>query len=330
MFSKYFKKQKPMRVVLMALAPIILYGIYVFGWKVLGLLLVNIIVACLVEYICEKKMYKRTQITEAAILTATIYTLTLSPLVPLWQSAIGAAFAIFFGKEVFGGYARNPFNPALVGRAFMFINFPVGMTNFTQAANASNFIDGLGGFTTWMTPALDAVTGPTPLNAIKNSGATYDFLNLFIGNHSGAIGEISILLILLGAAYLIYKKVASWQIMLGSVIGFVATSYLFIILGVDGTVVAPLEGMLVGGFAFGTVFMATDPISGPNQKQAKWIYGILIGLIVVIIRSLSLFQGGMMFALLMASIFSPIIDYLFKGYNRKKREKAKLAKAKEA
>lgn len=330
MFSKYFKKQKPMRTVLIALAPIILLGIYTFGWKTLALLAVNIIVACGVEYICEKKMYKRTQITEAAIVTATLYTLTLSPLVPLWQSAIGAAFAIFFGKEVFGGYARNPFNPALVGRAFMYINFPNGMTIYTQATNADSFINGLGGFTKWMTPIMDATSGPTPMNALKNTGESIDTLSMFLGNHAGSIGEISILLILLGGAYMIYKKVASWEIMVASLIGFVGSSYLFLILGIEGNIMHPLEGMLVGGFMFGTVFMSTDPISSPNQKQAKWIYGILIGVLVVTIRSFSLFQGGMMFAILIASVFSPIIDYVFKGINKKKREKAKLAKAKEA
>lgn len=330
MFSKHFKKQKPMRPVLLAMTPLLLYGIYSFGWKVLALLVINIIVACLVEYICEKKMYNRNQVTESAIVTAFIFTLTLSPLVPLWESAVGIAFAIFFGKEVFGGYARNPFNPALVGRAFMFINFPSAMTIFTQTSHSEGFLNGIGALNKWLTPVVDATSGPTPLNAIKNTGAVIDNMTLFLGNHAGSIGEVSILLILIGAAYLAIKKVASWEIMISSILGFLATSYLFILIGVDGKLIEPIQGLLVGGFMFASIFMATDPISAPNQVQAKWIYGFMFGFITVLIRSLSLFVGGTMFALLMASIFAPIIDYLFKGYNKKKREKAKLQQAKGA
>lgn len=326
MFSKFFKKQQMMRTVLIATAPIILYGIYVFGWRTLALLAFNIIVACSVEYISEKFIYKKAQVTEAAFVTATLFTLTLPPALPFWMSGVGVAFAIFFGKEVFGGFGKNVFNPALVGRAFIYINFPTPMLTFSQAANSERFISGLGGFTKWITPALDHVSNPTPLLELKNVGST-NVLGLLLGNIGGAIGEVSAILIIVGAAYLIYKKVASWEIMVSSLIGFVGVSYLLIILGAGTSVLPPLQGMLAGGFLFGTVFMSTDPISAPKQPQAKWIYGFMIGAIVVAIRAFSLFPGGMMFAILIAGVFSPIIDYVYKDINKKKKEAEKKAKA---
>lgn len=319
MFSKFFKKQQMMRTVLIAVAPIILYSIYAFGWRTLALLVFNIAIACSVEYISEKFMYNKAQVTEAAFVTATLFTMTLPPALPFWMSGVGVAFGIFFGKEVFGGFGKNVFNPALVGRAFIYINFPTPMLTFSEAANSERFINGLGGFTKWVTPVIDNVSNPTPMVALKTTGQTVDTLNLFLGNIGGAIGEVSALLIILGALYLIYKKVASWEIMLSSLIGFVATSYILILLGAGDLVLQPLQGILVGGFLFGTAFMSTDPISAPKQNQAKWIYGIMIGSIVVIIRAFSLFPGGMMFAILIAGVFSPIIDYVFKGINQKKK-----------
>ncbi|MBK1637387.1 hypothetical protein CKO19_16940, partial [Rhodovulum adriaticum] len=185
------------------------------------------------------------------------------------------------------------------------------MLTFSEAANSERFINGLGGFTKWVTPVIDNVTNPTPMVAIK-AGESVDIVRLILGNIGGAIGEISAVLVILGAAYLLYKKVASWEIMLSSLIGFVVTSYALILLGAGDLVLQPLQGMLVGGFLFGTAFMSTDPISAPKQTQAKWIYGIMIGVIVVIIRAFSLFPGGMMFAILIAGVFSPIIDYVYK------------------
>ncbi|MFM1572339.1 RnfABCDGE type electron transport complex subunit D [Helcococcus ovis] len=319
MFSKFFKKQNMMRTVLIAVSPIIIYGIYVFGWRTLALLVFNIIVACTVEYLSEKYMYKKAQITEAAIVTAILFTLTLSPGLPFWMSGVGVAFGIFFGKEVFGGFGKNVFNPAIVGRAFIYINFSTPMLTFNQAANSERLISGLGGFAKWITPVLDHTASPTPLLDLKINGSTVSVLNLFLGNIAGSIGEISTLLIILGGAYMIYKKVASWEIMVSSLIGFVVTSYALILIGVQGDILPPLQGLLVGGFIFGTVFMSTDPISAPKQVQAKWIYGIMIGFTVVIIRGFSLFPGGTMFAILIAEVFAPVIDYIFKEVNRKKR-----------
>lgn len=318
LYSKYFQKQKMMRTVLIACAPIILFGIYTFGLRTLALLIFNIVVASLVEYISEKSLYKKAKVTEAAIVTATLFTLTLPPALPFWISGIGVAFAIFFGKELFGGFGKNVFNPAIVGRVFLYINFPKHMTIFSEAINSKSLFNGLGGFIRWSTPTLDSITSPTPMSALKLNGKATDTINLIFGNISGAIGEISAVLIIIGAIYMIYKKIASWEIMIATVLGFVGSSYLFILLGAS-SVISPLEGIIVGGFLFGTVFMATDPISAPKTVEAKWIYGIIIGLVVVTIRSFTAFSGGMMFAILISSVFSPIIDYVFKERNKKKR-----------
>lgn len=325
MYSKLFKKQKMMRTVLIASAPLVVYGIYAFGWRVLALLLCNMIVASLVEYISEKKLYNKPQISEAALVTATLFTLTLPPSIPFWMSFVGIAFAIFFGKEVFGGFGKNVFNPAIVGRAFLLINFPAYMTNFNLAANSEKFFNGLAGFKYWLTPSLDSVGSATPIIGLKFTGQVPSRLNLFLGNIGGSIGEVSTLLILLGAAYMIYKKVASWELMVSTLIGFFVSSYILIALGFGQDVLQPLDGLLVGGFMFGTVFMVTDPISAPKQIQAKWFYGILIGTLVVVIRSFTSFVGGMMFAILIAEVLTPIVDYLFQQRNKKKRLAAKGA-----
>lgn len=325
MYSKLFKKQKMMRNVLIASAPLVVYGIYAFGWRVLALLLCNMIVASLVEYISEKKLYNKPQISEAALVTATLFTLTLPPSLPFWMSSVGIAFAIFFGKEVFGGFGKNVFNPAIVGRAFLLINFPAYMTNFNVAANSEKFFNGLAGFKYWLTPSLDSVGSSTPIIGLKFTGQVPSQLNLFLGNIGGSIGEVSTLLILLGAVYMIYKKVASWELMVSTLIGFFVSSYILIALGFGQDVLQPLDGLLVGGFMFGTVFMVTDPISAPKQIQAKWFYGILIGTLVVVIRSFTSFVGGMMFAILIAEVLTPIVDYLFQQRNKKKRLAAKGA-----
>lgn len=326
MYSKFFKKQKMMRTVLISLIPIIVYAVYAFGWRILALLAFNVIVASVVEYISEKTLYKKSQVTEAAFVTATLFTLTLPPQLPFWMSGVGVAVGIFFGKEVFGGFGRNVFNPALVGRAFIYINFPTPMLSFSEAANNGQLINGLGGLTKWATPLLDQTSGATPMNILSNGGSM-NLLDLFLGTHSGAIGEISKLLILLGAAYMIYKKVASWEIMSAVLGGFVVTSLALNLLGAQ-SVLQPHLGLLSGGLIFGAAYMATDPISAPKQKQAKWIYGVLIGAITVIIRSFSLFPGGMMFAILIASVFSPLFDYIYIEINKKKRLAKKAAQAK--
>ena len=316
LYGKYFTKQKMMRTVLRPLCIIALFAIYNFGWRVLALLLLNLIIAVAVEYVCEVKIFNRKKISEAVIITSMLYTMTLPVSLPFWISAVGIAFGVFFGKMVFGGFGKNVFNPALVGRAFIYINFANPLTIFWNEA-----AKGLpGGFGNFIMPHIDAVTTATPMLLFRNEGGLTEMVNLLIGNVPGVIGETSKILILLSAAYLIYKKVASWQIMAGTVIGFTALSSIFYFMGVE-SVPNPVYGMLIGGFLFGTVFMATDPISAAKTIPGKGLYGIIIGVVTVIIRGFALFSGGMMFAIIMGNLFAPIIDYAVRKRTAQKKAK---------
>lgn len=317
LYNKYFMKQKMMRTLLKTLVIILIFSIYFQGLRVLALTFVNVLAACIVEFIFEKKINKKTKISEAAIVTAILYTFTLPVSLPLWISIVGIMVGIFFGKMVFGGFGRNIFNPALVGRAFIYINFPQQLTIFwNETAKLGDFP---GGFTKWIYPILDQNTAATPMIDYKASGVLPKLQDLLIGDISGVIGETSKILIIILAIYLVYKKVASWEIMVGSAIGFTALSYILIALGFE-EVMNPLYGMLVGGFLLGTCFMATDPISAAKTPTGKWLYGIIVGIVTVIIRSFALFAGGMMFAILIGNTFAPIIDYTVKYFKSRKKE----------
>ncbi len=320
--EKYFLKQKMMRTVLIALLPVLIVSIYFQGLRVLFLTIVNIVFAILTEYIFEKKINKKDKISEAVLVTAVLYTMTLPVSLPVWMSVIGIIFGVFFGKMVFGGFGKNIFNPAIVGRAFIYINFPEPLTiHWNNFAKLGDFP---GGFGTWMFEQIDSVSTATPMLLFRNEGGSMSYTELLFGNVSGVIGETSKILIILCAAYLIYKKVASWQIMAGSVVGFTAITLLFNFMGVK-SVPNPIEGMLLGGFVFGTVFMATDPISAAKTPIGKWIYGLLIGIVTVIIRGFALFSGGVMFAILIGNTFAPIIDYAVRAQKQKAKQKKEVA-----
>ncbi len=311
-FKKYFKYQKVMRTVLLCCIPIVLMATYLYGLRVLLLLAVVSLAGGTAEYYWEKKHGNKA--SEAIFVTCTLYTLTLPASIPLWIAVLGIVFGVFFGKMVFGGFGKNIFNPALVGRAFIYVNFPEPLT-ITWNEISSGL---LGGFGSYITNKIDVISEATPMILFKNYHETVNFQDLFFGLVPGSIGETSKILILLAAIYLIYKKAASWRIMTGSLLGFTAASsilYYFTDLNVSN----PLYGMMLGGFLFGTVFMATDPISAAKTDPGKWIYGIIIGLVTVLIRALSLFNGGMMFAILIGNTFAPIIDYFVRESKAKKK-----------
>lgn len=324
--SKYLTKQKMMRTVLWSLLPIYLFSIYLFGWRVVLLLAVSLISAFAGEFFIMRMINgDKAKVSEAAFVTATLLTLTLPPTIPIWIVVVGTLFGIIFGKAIFGGFGRNVFNPALVGRAFIFVSFPVEMTNVWQVP----FSGFPGGFAKW-TGGTDMITSVTPLIDMKVQGVSTPPLNMFLGNIPGSIGETSTLLILLAAVYLIYTKTASWKIMLATAASGVGFTMLFQALG--GNNHDPIFALLSGGFLFGTVFMATDPISAPGKDSAKIIYGILIGFLTAVIRSYSLFTEGMTFAILIGNSFAPLIDRTVKNYLGKRKAKAEAspAKAKEA
>ncbi len=314
-FSKNFMKQKMMRTVIKSLIPLIIVAIYFFGWRSLVLLGVVTAFGLGTEWIFAKK-YNR-KISEAVFVSCILYTLTLPPSTPFWIAVVGIIFGILFGKEVFGGFGKNVYNPALAARAFVYVCFPASLT-MSWAKPALGIP---GGFGAYVTQTIDAVSQATPMLAFRETGGIAGIADLLFGNVAGSLGETSSILIILAGIYLIYKKVASWEIMSGVLLGFIGLSGGLILLG-NEQIPNLMFGVFAGGLLFGTVFMATDPISAPKTKEGKWIYGVLIGIVTVIIRGYALFAGGIMFAILIGNTFAPIIDEGVKYYKKYKKEKA--------
>ncbi|HEY8362100.1 MAG TPA: RnfABCDGE type electron transport complex subunit D [Tissierellaceae bacterium] len=320
-YQKHFIKQKMMRTVIISLIPIVIASIYFFGWRSLLLLIVVTIAGLATEWVFEKR-YNR-KVSEAVFVSCILYTMTLPPATPFWIAIIGIVFGIFFAKEVFGGFGRNVFNPALVARAFVYVCFPTPLT-IQWSKPAVGFP---GGFATYLTESIDAISQATPMLIFRETGQLTPIKNLILGNIAGSLGETSAILIILAGIYLIYKKVASWQVMAAVLIGFTGFSSILYVLGVS-QIPNPIFGLLAGGLLFGTIFMATDPVTSPKTNEAKWIYGILIGILTVIIRGYALFAGGMMFAILIANTFVPIMDETvnaLKKYRKEKKKKEEVA-----
>jgi len=285
------------------------------------LLIVVTIAGLATEWVFEKR-YNR-KVSEAVFVSCILYTMTLPPATPFWIAIIGIVFGIFFAKEVFGGFGRNVFNPALVARAFVYVCFPTPLT-IQWSKPAVGFP---GGFATYLTESIDAISQATPMLIFRETGQLTPIKNLILGNIAGSLGETSAILIILAGIYLIYKKVASWQVMAAVLIGFTGFSSILYVLGVS-QIPNPIFGLLAGGLLFGTIFMATDPVTSPKTNEAKWIYGILIGILTVIIRGYALFAGGMMFAILIANTFVPIMDETvnaLKKYRKEKKKKEEVA-----
>lgn len=311
-YSSHFMKQPMMRKVIYSLVPLVLASIYFFGWRSLILLMVNIASGVFAEWLFKRKSKK--PLTEAVFVSAMLYTLTLPARTPFWIGAVGIFFGIVFGREVFGGFGRNVFNPALVGRAFVYVSFPTQLTvQWTQAATG-----GIGALNQFIGSPIDTLTSATPMIAYRNLGELPNMMDLLLGTVSGSLGETSHILIMLAAIYLLVTKTAAWELMASTLVGFLAASTVFNLLGVT-QVLPAVYGLLSGGVLFGMVFMTTDPISAPKTTEAKWIYGLLIGVVTVVIRSFALFSGGVMFAILIGNTFSPILDEMVKALKKPKK-----------
>lgn len=316
--KNYFLKQKMMTRVLISLLPVLLASVYFFGLRTLVLLSVVTITGIVSEYgIMRLINGEKAKVSEALFVTCLLFTLTLPPSVPFWIAAVGIAFGVVFGKCVFGGFGRNIFNPALVGRCLIYVSFPAYMT-ITWAQPYSGFP---GGFINWSS-GVDAMTSATPMISLNKEGIITDHLHLFLGNISGSLGETSALIILVAAVYLIVTKTASWKIIVSCMASFVIFSSILYLTGVIAA--DPLFSILSGGFLFAAVFMATDPVSAPKQETSKYIYGALIGVVAMVIRAFSIFTEGVMFAILIVNTFVPLIDRNIKILNdrRKSRKKA--------
>ncbi|MDD2375091.1 MAG: RnfABCDGE type electron transport complex subunit D [Eubacteriales bacterium] len=313
-----FLKQKMMTRVLFSLLPILLLSIYFFGLRTLVLLSVVTITGILSEYgIMRLIDGDKAKVSEALLVTCLLFTLTLPPSVPYWVAAVGIAFGVVFGKCAFGGFGKNIFNPALVGRCLIYVSFPAHMT----VAWAEPYSGFPGGLIRW-SAGVDAMTSATPMIMFNKEGIMTDYLNLFFGNIAGSLGETSALLIIAAAVYLIMTKTASWKIIVSCAASFASLGSILYLTGVIET--DPLFSILSGGFLFAAVFMATDPISAPKQETSKYIYGALIGVVAIIIRSFSLFTEGIMFAILIVNAFVPLIDRNIKIIKDRKKAGKKV------
>ena len=287
--------------VVYALIPLVIASIYFFGWRSLILIVVVSVFGIGAEALFTIKQGK--PITSAIFVTCLIFSLSLPPTIPFWMAVIGILAGVIFGKMVFGGFGQNVFNPAMVGRCFIYITFPTAMTNIW----VEPFSGGVGGYASW-TQSIDAITRATPLAEIK-SGVTPLLSDLFFGSIAGSMGETSALLIILCGIFIIYKKAASWRLALSCLVGGILVLSILKGAGVP-YVTSLLYSLLSGSFLFGCVFVVTEPISGPKTHWGQWIYGFLTGGLTMVFREFSNFMEGVMFAVILMNAFAPIIDYV--------------------
>ncbi len=285
--------------------------------KVLPIIIVSYAAGGLWEVIFA--VTRKHEINEGFLVTGILYALTLPPSIPLWQVAIGISFGVIFGKEIFGGTGYNVFNPALVARAFVFFAYPAQIS----------------GSTVWV--AVDGFTRATPLAVVADAGrggssilaleqAGYTFNNMLWGFIPGSIGETSKIACVLGLVFLLITRVASWQVIVSCVLGALTMSGVFYLLRGPQTLtffaLPPSWHLIMGGFAFGAIFMATDPVSCSATNVGRWIYGFLIGVLTVLIRVVNpAYPEGTMLAILFMNGFAPLIDHFVVEANIKKRMK---------
>jgi len=250
------------------------------------------------------------EVNEGFFVTSILFALICPPDVPLWQVALGISFGVVIGKEVFGGTGKNFLNPALTARAFLYFAYPAQMS----------------GDSVWI--AVDGFTGATPLSVVASEGMAVleqqmSWMDAFMGAMPGSIGETSTLAIFMGGALLLLTRIASWRIIAGVMIGMMALSFLFNTIGSSSNLSFAMPWywhLVTGGFAFGMIFMATDPVSAAMTDTGKWAYGILIGLMTVLIRVANpAFPEGIMLAILFANLFAPLMDHFVVQANIKRR-----------
>jgi Na+-transporting NADH:ubiquinone oxidoreductase subunit B len=330
--------KRTMIIVVLALVPTLLFGMYNIGYqhfnaigelsntpfmqifiygllKVLPSIVVSYLVGLGIEFAFAQ--IKGHEINEGYLVSGMLIPLILPISTPLWMTALAVAFSVILAKEAFGGTGMNIWNPALVARAFLFFAYPSYMSGdsvWVPVGNGATVADGF--------------SGATPLGLALNGVFDYDIWNAFWGFIPGSIGETSKFAILLGAAVLIITGIGSWKIMLSTIIGGLFTGLLFNIFSANSYMDVPFwHHMFLGGFLFGAVFMATDPVSASQTKLGKWIYGFLIGVIAIIIRVLNpAYPEGMMLAILLMNTFAPLIDYYVVQGNIRRRLKRMAVK----
>ena len=294
--------------------------------KVLPLMLVVYATGGTIEAIFA--VIRKHEINEGFLVSGFLITLILPPTMPLWQAAVSTAFGVVIGKEVFGGTGMNILNPALTARAFAFFAYAKQMSGdkVWVAPNELLVLNGVGAEGHNVTLMHDAVTAATPLGNAAVGSEIPAVMDLFIGTIPGSIGETSVLCCLIGAAVLLISRVGSWRTMLGTLIGAVLVTALFSVLPDAAKDHYPIlkvgivEHIFMGGFAFGLVFMCTDPVSSACTNTGKWIFGILTGIVAMTIRCLNpAYPEGMMLAILFMNVFAPLIDHYVVQANVKRR-----------
>ena len=337
--------KRVMIMVVLALVPAMLFGIWNTGYqhklafgltdwtfwnvvlyglvKVLPLYIVSYLVGLAIEFVSAQ--IKGHEVNEGYLVSGMLIPLIVPVDVPLWMLAIAVAFAVLIGKEVFGGTGMNIWNPALLTRAFLFFSYPSrmsgdtvwtgGVTRFMAEGQAFQAGNGL----------VDGFSGATPLADASLANLEPKLLDMVLGTIPGSVGETSVIAILLGAALLLWTGVASWKIMVSSVIGGLAIGYLGFAVG--ATDLPGYYQLVMGGFLFGTVFMATDPVTSAQTECGKWIYGFLVGALAVTVRIWNPgYPEGMMLAILLMNTFAPLIDhYVIEGSIKRRAKKVKIA-----
>ncbi|MDR1357069.1 MAG: NADH:ubiquinone reductase (Na(+)-transporting) subunit B [Tannerellaceae bacterium] len=347
--------KRTMTAVIIALVPALLFGMYNTGYQhylaigetpgflmtfvygllaVLPIIAVSYIVGLGIEFTVAQ--WKKEEIQEGFLVSGILIPLIVPVDTPLWMIAVATAFAVIFAKEVFGGTGYNIFNVALVTRAFLFFAYPSAMSG------DSVFVRTAGTFGIGTGTVVDGYSGATPLGQVNvaandaiGSFQAVDILghplstwDMFIGLIPGSIGETSVAAILIGAVILLFTGVASWKTMLSVFVGGAFTAAVFNLVGSTVAMsITPLDHLLLGGFAFGAVFMATDPVTSARTETGKYIFGFLVGVMAIVIRTLNPgYPEGMMLAILLMNIFAPLIDYYVVESNIKRRLKRAVTK----
>ena len=337
--------KRVMIMVVLALVPAMLFGIWNVGYqhklafgltdwgfwnvvvyglvKVLPLYIVAYLVGLGIEFVSAQ--IQGHEVNEGYLVSGMLIPLIVPVDVPLWMLAIAVAFAVIVGKEVFGGTGMNIWNPALLTRAFLFFSYPSKMSGETVwTGGVDRFINEGVAFQAG-NGLVDGFSGATPLANPTLANLEPQFVDMVLGTVPGSVGETSVIAILLGAALLLWTGVASWKIMVSSVIGGLAIGYLGQAVG--ATDLPGYYQLVMGGFLFGTVFMATDPVTSAQTECGKWIYGFLVGALAVTVRLWNPgYPEGMMLAILLMNTFAPLIDhYVIEGSIKRRAKKVKIA-----
>ena len=336
----YIDLKRTMSIVVLALVPALLFGMYNVGYqhyrvlgelettaflqvfwfgflRVLPVVVVSYVVGLGLEFVFAQ--LRGHEINEGFLVSGMLIPLIMPIETPLWMVAVATAFAVIFGKEVFGGTGMNIWNPALVARAFLFFAYPAQMS----------------GNDVWVAvkegaQTIDSYTGATPMAQAVEGDFSFSIADAFFGLIPGSIGETSTLAILIGAVILIVTGVGNWKIMLSTVVGGAIMGIILNIFAVNPYMALPFwQHLVLGGFAFGAVYMATDPVSAAQTNKGKWIYGFLIGILAILIRVLNpAYPEGMMLAILIMNTFAPLIDhYVVQSHIKRRLKRAVPQKA---